>query len=63
MSTVSIGSNRTYAENWEGIFKKGKAAQKKAAPMKEKGPSQKSASNKKKGKPAKAARKPAKRKG
>jgi hypothetical protein len=62
VSTVSIGSNRKYAENWDSIFKKGKAT-KKEAPATEKVKAQKQSAAKKKAKSDKGGRKAAKRKG
>lgn len=56
MSTVSIGSNKTYADNWESIFSKGRSTKKKAPPAK----SKKAAPAQKKGKSAKASGKSAK---
>lgn len=54
MSTVSIGSNKKYAENWDAIFKKGKA-KKKSATGRAKSPTKgkKAAPAKKKAKAAK----------
>jgi hypothetical protein len=62
VSTVSIGSNRQYAENWDTIFKAGKAAKKSAAPAKGKSKSVKTTTAKKKAKSHKPAGKTGKRK-
>lgn len=62
MSTVSIGSNQKYAENWDAIFKKGRATKKKAAPAKGKAKSSAAAPTKKKAESHKAAKKTTKRK-
>ena len=34
MATVSIGSNKKYAEGWDAVFKKGKTAKKKQSSSK-----------------------------
>ena len=68
MSTVSIGSNKQYADNWDTIFKKGKASKNKATPAKSKKAApvkSKKAAPKKKGsaKPTAKGKKGGKRKG
>ena len=62
VSTVSIGSNRRYAENWDSIFKGGKKAKKAAAPAKGKTKAMKTTSGKKKVKSSRTAGKAVKRK-
>jgi hypothetical protein len=62
VSTVSIGSNQKYAENWDTIFKTRKATKKKAAPAKGKSKAESRAAPKKKAKSHKPAGKTAKRK-
>lgn len=56
MATVSIGSNKKYAEGWDAVFKKGKTAKKKATPAKS-STGKKSTAAKKKGGSQKAKRK------
>jgi hypothetical protein len=66
VSTVSIGSNKKYAEGWDAVFGKGKLAKKKAVPekgkRKEASPKKKEATPKKKVKSEPVARKVSKRK-